>query len=84
MSDAVFSRKSFDAALPEDVFRISACQAGSWDAPDWTQPGLVARTTAWITQRVQAARLGQVLAVEQIRAWEFSCVMRVQTDRRVL
>ena len=82
--DVSISRELFDAALPEGLVRISASQAGPPDGRDWTQPGWWRRVSAWITQRVQAARLGPVVAIEQIRAGEFSCVLRVQTDQEDL
>jgi hypothetical protein len=70
----------FEAATLEDWFRPSAGHPGPQDGQSWTVPGWWARATAWITNKVQAARLGRALAIEQIRAWEFSCVLRVHTD----
>jgi hypothetical protein len=58
-------------------FRVSPGQPGPPDGRGWTVPGWWAHATAWITQRVQDAGLGRVLAIDQVRAWEFSCVLRV-------
>jgi phosphotransferase family enzyme len=50
------------------------------DGRGWTRPGWWARATAWLAR--QAATGGWTLrSVEQIRAWEFSCVLRVETDQ---
>src|SRR5712691_11211929 len=46
----------------------------------WTRLGWFKRVTAWLTRQATAAGWS-IHSVEQIRAWEFSCVLRVQTDR---
>jgi len=63
---------------------VSAEQADPLDGRDWTIPGWFARAETWITETVQRADLGHVRTVEQIRSWEFSCVLRVHTDREDL
>lgn len=69
-----------DAAILADVSGASTSQTALPDGQDWSRPGWWRRATEWITQKVHAARFGHVVAIEQIRAWEFSCVLRVQTD----
>src|SRR5437016_4080772 len=64
--------------LPEFTMRTRGLYPPS---PHRTVPGWWARITGWITKNVHAAGLGHVLAIEQIRAWEFSCVVRVRTDQ---
>jgi hypothetical protein len=54
------------------------------DGRDWTIPGWWTRATDWLTEQVRATSLGPVRAIEQIRTWEFSCVLRVHTDRSEL
>ena len=50
------------------------------DGREWTQPGWFDRVREWLEH--QARRGGwNIQAVEQIRTWEFSCVLRVQTDQ---
>jgi hypothetical protein len=50
------------------------------DGREWTQPGWLAQALAWL--QWQAALGGWTIqAVEQIRSWEFSCVLRVHTDQ---
>jgi len=49
------------------------------DGRDWTRPGWFKRATAWIERQATAAGWS-IHSVEQIRAWEFSCVLRVETD----
>jgi hypothetical protein len=65
----------------DDWFCPSAGRRGPPDGRSWTIPGWWGRAAAWISKKVQTARLGRVLAVEQIRSWEFSCVLRVRTDQ---
>jgi hypothetical protein len=53
------------------------------DGRQWTQPGWFKRASAWLER--QAATGGWTIqTVEQIRSWEFSCVLRVQTDKGLL
>ncbi len=49
------------------------------DGRDWTQPGWFSQATTWL-ERQAAIRGWTIQAVEQIRSWEFSCVLRVLTD----
>jgi hypothetical protein len=50
------------------------------DGREWTQPGWFTRACAWLED--QATTSGWTIHnVEQIRTWEFSCVLRVQTDQ---
>jgi hypothetical protein len=72
------------AAAVEDWFRAAAQPPGSPDGRDWTIPGWWTRATTWITQQVRAAGLGGIRAIEQVRAWEFSCVLQVETDQETL
>src|SRR5207247_11330464 len=49
------------------------------DGREWTRPGWFKQATAWLEH--QAATRGWTIhVVEQIRTWEFSCVLRVLTD----
>jgi phosphotransferase family enzyme len=64
-----------------DALQHISLESSPPDGRDWMIAGWWARVTAWITQRVRAAGLGRVLRIEQIRAWEFSCVLRVHTDQ---
>jgi len=50
------------------------------DGRDWTRPGWFKRATAWIERQATAAGWS-IQSVDQIRTWEFSCVLRVETDR---
>jgi len=53
------------------------------DGREWTQAGWFKRASAWLEG--QAAAGGWTIqAVEQIRSWEFSCVLRVQTNHAEL
>src|SRR5207244_3111912 len=50
------------------------------DGREWTQPGWFGRACAWLER--QASSAGWTIhTVDQIRTWEFSCVLRVQTDQ---
>lgn len=49
------------------------------DGRGWTRCGWWARANAWLARQAEAG--GWVIrTVEQIRTWEFSCVLRVETD----
>jgi aminoglycoside phosphotransferase (APT) family kinase protein len=50
------------------------------DGREWTQPGWFGRAREWLERRASAGGW-KIHAVEQIRSWEFSCVLRVQTDK---
>jgi len=50
----------------------------------WAQPGWWPSCTAWISASMQAAGFGRPHRVEQIRAWEFSCVLRIEADQGTL
>lgn len=66
--------EQLDEWLPEIALRR--------DPPDgrnWTVPGWRARAEGWIADTLRDAGLGRALAIEQARAWEFSCVLRVRT-----
>jgi hypothetical protein len=67
-----------------DWFRTAASPAAPPDGRDWTVPGWWTSATDWIVQRVDAAGLGATGAIEQVRTWEFSCVLRVETEQRNL
>ena len=47
----------------------------------WAQPGWWTRCSAWIGRAMQTAGLGQPRRIEQIRAWEFSGVLRIEADQ---
>jgi hypothetical protein len=50
------------------------------DGRGWTRPGWFKRASAWLERQATAAGW-TMRTVEQIRSWEFSCVLRVQTDQ---
>jgi hypothetical protein len=72
------------AAAVEDWFRSAAQPPGTPDGRGWTIPGWWTRATTWIAQQMQASGLGGIRAIEQVRAWEFSCVLQVETDQETL
>ena len=72
------------ASILDDWFRKTARPPDTPDGRDWTVPGWWAHATSWITQQVSVGGFGRTRAVEQIRAWEFSCVLRVETDQEDL
>jgi Phosphotransferase enzyme family len=74
----------FEAVALDDWFKELVERPNRPDGRDWTVPGWRARAEAWITDMVHAAGLGRVLAIEQIRGWEFSCVLRVHTEQEDL
>jgi hypothetical protein len=78
------SGEPFDSLVLDNWFAELAEQRRPPDGRAWTVPGWRARAAAWIADTVQAARLGRVLALEQLREWEFSCVLRVRTDQEDL
>ncbi|MBV9546978.1 MAG: phosphotransferase [Chloroflexi bacterium] len=72
------------SAQLDEWFGETAQQRDRPDGRDWTVPGWRARAEAWITDTLRAAGLGRASAIEQIRAWEFSCVLRVHTEQEDL
>jgi hypothetical protein len=50
------------------------------DGRAWTRPEWFARACDWIGERATSAGW-RVHDVQQIRTWEFSCVLKVSTDR---
>jgi hypothetical protein len=50
------------------------------DGREWTLPQWWDRATAWIAQRLQQQGWGPPRVIEQVKAWEFSCVLYVRTD----
>jgi len=53
-------------------------------APDWTTPGWRAAALAWVGGELSRRNSPPVLAVEQIRVWEFSHVLRLETPGSAL
>jgi hypothetical protein len=51
------------------------------DGQDWTLVGWWDEATTWITQRITELGAGAIDTIEQLRAWEFSCVLRIGTER---
>lgn len=49
------------------------------DGRAWTQSGWLTRASAWLARQARAGGW-LIRGIEQIRAWEFSCVLRVETD----
>jgi hypothetical protein len=72
------------APMLDDWFRKTARPPGTPNGRGWTVPGWWTHATSWIAQKVDAAGLGRTRAIEQVRAWEFSCVLRIQTDQDTL
>ncbi len=48
--------------------------------PAWAQRGWFGTTHTWIMAQLGAADLSAIGSVEQLRTWERSCVLRVNTD----
>jgi hypothetical protein len=49
----------------------------------WWQPGFAQAALDWLKQRARTVGSGRVLAIEHLRCWEFSWLMRVATERDV-
>jgi hypothetical protein len=61
------------------LVRWRAARRRSPTRPEWARPGWRARALRWVERRLGTA----VTDVEQLRAWEFSCVLRLTTSRGV-
>ncbi|WNG50372.1 phosphotransferase [Archangium minus] len=48
---------------------------------EWSAPGWWDEATAWIARALHAAGWGNVQEIEQLRTWEFSCVLRIRAAR---
>lgn len=68
------------ASILDDWFRQTATPPTAQDGRDWTASGWWAFATSWISQQLSAGGFGPARTIEQVRAWEFSCVLRVETD----
>jgi Phosphotransferase enzyme family len=88
MHEADFSQVVFsDPAQASAVIHWCRAAAGPPAPPDgrdWLTPGWWTSATDWIARRVDAVGLGAPRAVEQIRSWEFSCVLRIETAQGTL
>ena len=47
------------------------------DATEWAQPNWFADVSRWIERTIEAAGLGPIDSIAQLRVWEFSSVLRV-------
>ena len=83
LSHLVFVDPS-QASLLDAWFLQAATPRATHDGRDWTVAGWWAHATSWIMRQFSARGLGPARAIEQVRAWEFSCVLRVQTDQEAL
>jgi hypothetical protein len=72
------------ASAVNDWFRLAASPPAPPDGRDWTTPGWWTSATSWIARQVDVAGLGAIRATEQVRSWEFSCVLHVQTEQEDL
>jgi hypothetical protein len=68
-----------EAAVLEAWFHEQETRREPRDGRDWTLPGWWDQATAWIAQQLRQHGYGEILAIEQIKAWEFSCVLCVRT-----
>ena len=60
---------------------LTSAPSPAADERPWAQPGWWTPCIARINASMQAAGLGQPQRIEQIRAWEFSCVLRIEADQ---
>jgi len=85
MHEADFSQVVFvapaHASAVIEWFGTAASPAAPPDGRDWTVPGWWTSATDWIEQQVETAGLGPIRAIEQVRSWEFSCVLQVETEQ---
>ncbi|WP_143177575.1 hypothetical protein [Cystobacter ferrugineus] len=51
------------------------------DGREWSAHGWWDEATAWIARELQVAGWGSVQEIEQLRTWEFSCVLRIRAAR---
>jgi hypothetical protein len=72
------------ASAVDDWFRAAVTPPAPPDGRDWTVSGWWTSATNWIALQVEAAGLRVIGAIEQVRAWEFSCVLQVETERGTL
>jgi hypothetical protein len=54
------------------------------DGQDWTRPGWWDEATDWVARRLRDHDLGGIGAIAHLRAWEFSCVLRIRSARAEL
>jgi hypothetical protein len=70
----------------EDRALALACASGdAWrsaiaDGLEWARPGWLESTRAWAEGALRARSLGRILDCEQVRAWEFSCVLALRSE----
>jgi hypothetical protein len=68
------------AALVLDTAALQSAERWIQDAHDWTRPGWRDEVLAWVGAHLDRRRWPQVSKVEQIRTWEFSQVLVLQTS----
>src|SRR5262249_30208646 len=71
-------------AEQDRVVLTSTMPAAVVDGQGWTRAEWWDEAVAWITDQLDQRGAGGIRQIEQIRAWEFSCVLRVRTGRDVL
>jgi hypothetical protein len=50
------------------------------DGQEWTVPGWWRQATAWIERELRQHGCGPIRTIEQLKSWEFSCVLRIHTS----
>lgn len=73
--------KPFAIVPRDDVFDpVQAMRLRAGERP-WWRPGFAQAALDWLKQRARTLGFGRVLAVEHLRCWEFSWLVRVATER---
>ena len=78
LDGALLARPEHRAILDE-WFRDRRARPRSLDGRDWALPGWRDEATAWAERELARSGLPGIERIEQIRVWEFSHVMRLQT-----
>ena len=77
--DALTLAQPNHRAVLESWFHEQETRREPRDGRDWTLSGWWEQAAAWIAQQLRQHGYGEILAIEQIKAWEFSCVLYVRT-----
>lgn len=56
-------------------------RAGTSGLPDWARPGWRDEVVSWVDRQLSTRALGTVRAIEQVRVWETSQVLRLDTGQ---
>jgi hypothetical protein len=76
----------FAEAWQRDVLRQLLREEGggrgaAGEAWDWSHPGWLTDTEAWLRGELRRLGEGEVRSIEQLRVWEFSCLLRIHGTR---